>query len=95
MSTEKLVDKLHVLRQTIEKAQHSYLYEFAAEEFNLLLDEACQHLEDKAKDIEKINVPNISALQSEKIRKDEILTKVNSLLKALRVRQNRMPTDAL
>ena len=84
MSTKPLVDKLQVLRQVIDKVAHSYLHEFAAVDFNILLDESRQYLGDKAGRIEKIKVPNVSALQSEKVGKPEILSKVNALVKSLK-----------
>lgn len=84
MSTKPLLDKLQVLRQVINKAEHSYLHEFAAVDFNILLDESRQYLGDKAGHIEKIKVPNVSALQSEKVGKPEIISKANALIKALK-----------
>lgn len=81
--SEKLILRVETLRYVIEKARYNYLREMAAEEFNRLLDATAEKYGDKAAHIGKINTPNISGLEQNKIDSEKLLGKCEQLKQVL------------
>ena len=83
MPTKELLAKSRTLKRVIEKAEREFLFEIAAINFNHLLKQSQQHLGDKLAHIDEVETPNVSALDSEKIDKGEMLTKIDELIATL------------